>query len=86
MMIGGGGLTYTAGQAAFALLSAPEKTAWDNAAAARIPAFQGASQQVTGGGAGVALTAGNVYFLQQYGMYAAGIYNAAPGAVPPVFA
>lgn len=85
-MIGAGGLTYTAGQAAWALLTAPQKTAWDDAAALRVPAFFAAAQSVAGGGAGTALTAGNVYFLQQYGMYVAGIYTAAPGAVPPTFA
>lgn len=85
-MIGAGGLTYTAAQAAWTALSAPEKTAWDDAAAARTPAFQGAAQQVAGGGAGAALTAGNVYFIQQYGMFAAGVYTAAPTAVPPTFA
>ena len=85
-IIGSGGLTYTAAQAAWALLTAPEKTAWDVAAAARVPAFPAANQTVAGGAVGTPLTAGNVYFLQQYGMYAAGIYTAAPTAVPPTFA
>jgi hypothetical protein len=85
-MIGAGGLTYTAGQAAWAALTAPQKTAWDDAAAARVPAFFAANQTITGGGAGTALTGGNVYFLQQYGMYAAGILTVAPGAVPPTYA
>ena len=85
-MIGSGGLVYTAGQAAFAALTAGEKTAWDDAAALRTPAFFAANQQVAGGGTGTPLTAGNVYFLQQYGMYAAGVYTSAPTAVPPTFA
>lgn len=85
-MIGSGGVTYTAGQSAWAALAAGAKTAWDTAAAARVPAFPAAAQQVAGGGSGTALTAGNVYFLQQYGMYAAGLDVAAPGATPPVYA
>lgn len=85
-MIGAGGLTYTAGQAAYAALTASEKTAWDTAAAARVPAFFAAAQSVAGGAAGVALTAGNVYYLQQYAMYVAGIYTTAPTAIPPTFA
>lgn len=86
MMIGSGALTYAAGQAAWTALTAPQKSAWDVAAAARTPAFFAANQQTAGGATGTPLTAGNVYFLQQYGMYAAGIYDAAPGAVPPTFA
>lgn len=85
-MIGAGGLTYTAGQTAYAALIAGDKTAWDTAAAARVPAFFAAAQQTAGGVAGVALSNGNVYYLQQYGMYVAGIFTAAPGAVPPTYA
>ena len=85
-MIGSGGLTYTAAQTAWAALTAPQKTAWDTAAAARLPAFQAVTQATAGGGTGTAMTAGQVYFHQQYGMFAAGIYSAAPTATPPTFA
>lgn len=85
-MIGAGGLTYTAGQAAYAALTAPNRTAWEAAAAARVPAFFAAAQTVAGGAAGTALTNGNVYFLQQYAMYVAGLDVAAPGATPPTYA
>ena len=85
-MIGAGGLTYTAAQAAYAALTAPNKTAWDAAAAARTPAFIAVNQAAAGGAAGTPMTSGEAYFIQQYGMYAAGIYTAAPSAVPPTFA
>lgn len=85
-IIGAGGITYTAAQAAWAALTAPNKTTWDGAAAARVPAFPAVNQVGAGGVAATALTAGNAYFVHQYGMYAAGIYTAAPTAVPPTFA
>jgi hypothetical protein len=85
-MIGSGGITYTAAQAAWTALTGANHTTWDTAAAARVPAFPAANQQAAGGATATALTAGNVYFLQQYAMYAAGIYTAAPTAVPPTFA
>ena len=85
-MIGTGGLTYTAAQTAYALLTGPNKTAWDAAAAARTPAIVAVNQTVTGGAVGTPMTSGEAYFIQQYGMYAAGIYTAAPTAVPPTFA
>ena len=86
MMIGSGGLTYDAAQTAYALLTAPQKTAWDVAAAARTPAVIAVNQATAGGGVGTPMTSGEAYFIQQWGMYAAGIYAAAPGAVPPTFA
>jgi hypothetical protein len=85
-MVGAGGLTYTAANAAWTALTAPQKSAWDVAAAARTPAFPATNQATAGGGVGTPLTAGEVYFYQQYGMFAAGVYTTAPGAVPPTFA
>lgn len=85
-MIGSGGLTYTAAATAWAALTAPQKTAWDTAAGARVPAFGAVNQATAGGGTGTPMTAGQVYFHQQYGMFAAGVYTAAPTAVPPTFA
>lgn len=85
-IIGSGGLTYTAAMAAWAALAAGEKTAWETAAGARVPAFTAVAQVGAGGVPATALTRGNVYFVQQYGMFAAGIYTTAPGAVPPTFA
>ncbi len=85
-MIGSGGLTYTAAQTAYAALTAPQKTAWDTAAAARTPAFIAVNQATAGGSTGTPMASGEAYFIQQYGMYAAGIYTAAPTGVPPTFA
>lgn len=84
-MIGAGGLTYTAAQAAWDALAAGEKTAWDTAADGLTPAIPAVAQQVAGGGAGTPLTSGNVFFLYTYGLYAMGI-TTIPGAVPPVYA
>lgn len=83
--IGAGGLTYTAAQAAWAALAAGEKTAWDNAAAALVPAIPAVAQQTAGGATGTPLTAGNVFFIQEYALYVMGL-QAVPGAVPTVYA
>jgi len=84
-MIGAGAVNYTAAQAAWGALAGGEKTAWDNAAEARVPAFPTVAQTVTGGGAGTPLTTGNGYFLTMYGLYIAGLYTL-PGATPPTYA
>jgi hypothetical protein len=85
-VIGSGGLTYIAATTAWTALTSTEKTTWNTSAAARVPAFQSAAQQVAGGGPGTALTAGQVYYFHQYGLFAAGIELAAPTAVPPTYA
>jgi hypothetical protein len=85
-IVGSGAINYTAAQAAWAAFTAGEKTAWDNAAAARVPAVFGAAQFTAGNVASTALTAGNCYFLQQYGLYVAGVYATAPTATPPSYA
>lgn len=84
-MIGVGAVTYAAGQAAWGVLTGPNKTAWDDAAAALTPPISAVAQKTLGGGAGVALTGGNVFFLYTYGLYAVGLATI-PGAVPPVYA
>lgn len=84
-IIGVGGVTYTAAQAAYAVLTAPQKTAWTDAAAALTPPILPVAQKVAGGGAGTALNAGNVFFIYTYGLYSVGL-AAIPGAVPPVYA
>lgn len=85
-MIGTGSTIYTAAAAAWTALTAGEKTAWETAAGARVPAFFAAAQGTAGGGAGTAITRGQVYFMQQYGMYAAGIFTTAPNGTPPTYA
>lgn len=84
-LIGAQGLAYTAGRAAYAALQAGEKTAWNTAAAALVPAIGDVAQTVAGGGAGAAMTAGEVFFLQEYALYTLGL-QAVPGAVPTVYA
>lgn len=84
--IGAGEIAYLAATAAFAALTAPQRTAWDDAAAALVPAIPAVAQSVTGGGAGAPLSAGAVFFHYAYGLYVAGVMVAAPGAVPPVYA
>lgn len=85
-VIGAGAVAYDAAAAAWTALAAGEKTAWDVAAAARVPAIMGVAQMAAGNVAATPLSAGNVYFHQQYGLYIAGIITAAPGAVPPTYA
>lgn len=84
-LIGAGGLVYDAARAAYAALAAGEKTAWNTAALALSPALGQVFQTVAGGGAGTPLTAGEVWFIYQYGLSQLGL-AAAPGAVPPTYA
>lgn len=85
-MIGAGGLAYTNAEAAWTALTAPEKTAWDDAADALTPAMPDVYQTDEFGVAGTPLSSGNAFFLYQYGLYVAGVATVAPGAVPPVYA
>lgn len=85
-MIGAGGLNYATAAAAWTALTAPEKTAWDDAAAALTPAFPQTYQADALGVAGTPLTAGQGFYHYQYGLYVAGIAAVAPSAVPPVYA
>lgn len=84
-MIGAGGLTYDAAQAAWTALLAGEKTAWSAAADGLTPAIPAVNQVDAGGVAGTPLTSGNVFFIYTYGLYTLGI-TTLPGAVPPVYA
>lgn len=84
-IIGAGGLTYTAAEAAYNALTAGNKTAWDTAAAALSPALAQVFQTVAGGTAGTPMAAGEVFFIYQYGLNLLGLAPA-PGAVPPTYA
>jgi len=84
-MIGTGGLNYTAAQAAWTALTAPQKTAWDAAADALVPAIPAVAQYTAGNVPSTPLTSGNVFFIYTYGLYTIGI-TTIPGAVPPVYA
>lgn len=82
---GAGGTTYTAAQVGWAALTAPQKTAWDGAAAALTPAITSAAQRGEGGVSSTELTAGNVFWLLQYGLASVGL-AASPTSTPPTYA
>ena len=81
--IGANADVYTAAQALWATLAANHGD-WDDAADGLHLPIQPASQGIAGGGAGVALTSGNVFFLARYALYVMGL-AAIPGAVPPTY-
>jgi hypothetical protein len=85
LIIGAGGITFTAAVAAWGALTGGQQTAWDDAADALTPPILAVAQKVAGGGAGVTLTSGEVFFIYTYGLYSGGI-AAIPGATPPVYA
>jgi uncharacterized protein YfiM (DUF2279 family) len=84
-IVGAGGVNYTAASAAYAALTGPQQAAWDAAAGGLVPPIPAVAQKVAGNGAGVALSAGRVFFTYEYALFLLGI-AAAPGAVPPVYA
>lgn len=84
-IIGAGGLAYADSVAAWTALPAGDKAAWDAAAAAQVPPITGVPQYTEGNAAGVALSAGEVYFIYQRALYLLGL-RGAPGAAVPVYA
>lgn len=85
IITGRGGLTYTAARSAYAALTAQQKTAWTDAAGALTPALGGAAQTEAGGGQITPLTAGEVFFIYQYGLASVGL-AASPTGTPPTYA
>lgn len=83
-IIGAGRVNIAASEVLWTALTAPQKTAWNDAATALTAPLFGVAQTVAGGGAGVAKTNGNVFFNYTYGLYAMGLV-VVPGAVPPVY-
>jgi hypothetical protein len=83
-LIGAGGLTYDAAVAAYVVLTAPQKVAWVDAAAALTPPISDVYQTEEGGVAGTPLTKGQVFFTYQYGLSLLGLADV-PGAVPPTY-
>lgn len=83
-IIGAGNVNMVASDAAWAALTALQKTDWDNAADALTAPLFGVPQTVAGGGAGTPKTSGQVFFNYTYGLYAMGLV-AIPGAVPPTY-
>ena len=84
-IIGSGGLTYTAAKAGYTALTAPQKEAWVDAAGVLAPVISEVYQTVEGGTAGTPITAGEVFFIYQYGLRLLGLADV-PGAVPPTYA
>ena len=85
-MIGAGAVGYDAAETAYALLTAPDKTAWDNAANALTPAIPAVAQFIADNAAGVTLTSGNVFFIYRYALYLAGVKTIPVAATPPTYA
>jgi len=83
--IGAGSINYDAASVAYAALTAPQKTAWNDAAVALVPAIPAVAQKAAGGVPATDMTAGEVFFHYVYGLYMAGA-TTVPGAVPPVYA
>lgn len=84
--IGSGSVNYTAAAAAYAALTAGEKTAWITAAAALTPAILDVAQSDPLGVPGTPMSKGEVFFHYVYGLYISGVNATAPGATPPTYA
>lgn len=78
-------MNYDDAVVAYTALTAPQKAAWDVAAAALVPAISAVAQVDAGGVAGTPITAGQVFFTYVYGLYKLGL-STVPGATPPVYA
>jgi hypothetical protein len=84
-MIGAGAVQYAAAETAYNALTAGQKTGYDTAAAALVPAIPAVAQTTTGGAASTPMAAGKAYFLYLHGLYVAGV-TTAPGTTPPTYA
>lgn len=83
--IGAGLVNYHAAETAYAALTAPQKAAWDTAAAALTPAIPAVAQKAAGGASATAMPAGQVFYHYIYGLKIAGV-AAAPTGTPPTYA
>jgi len=86
IVVGANAATAIAGQAAWAATTSGNKTTWDGAAAALTPVILAVAQKAAGGVASTSLSAGNVWYLYQYGLYAAGLAPAPVAGTPPTYA
>jgi hypothetical protein len=84
-LVGAGAITYDAAVTAYTALTAPEKTAWNNAADALVPAIPAVNQVDAGGIPGAPLPSGEVFYIYTYALYALGL-TTLPAGVPPVYA
>jgi hypothetical protein len=85
LVSGKGGLTFSAARTAYAALTAPQKTAWETAAAALTPVIGSSYQTTAGGGASTPLTGGEAWFVYNYGLATVGLASQ-PTGTPPTYA
>jgi hypothetical protein len=86
-ILGPGGATYTATRATYAAISAPQKAAWDTAAAGMTPPIVAVIQKGAKDVAAPSIPAGEVLYIMQTALYASGAVPTAPvAATPPVYA
>lgn len=83
--IGAGLVAFDAAETAYAALTAPQKTAWDTAAAALTPAIGAVAQKLAGGANGTPMPAGQVFYHYVFALSQAGV-AAAPTGTPPTYA
>jgi hypothetical protein len=83
--IGPNSIDYDYAEVIWGVLSAGQKTAWDNAANALTPPMTAVAQGDTGGGYTTALTSGNVLMHYMYALFKMDLYTQ-PDEVPPVYA
>jgi hypothetical protein len=83
--IGAGAIDYDACEAIWTGFTSPNKTAWDDAAAALVPPIDQIYQGAAGGIPGTPMTAGAVFLHYMYALYKMGLYTL-PTAVPPTYA
>ena len=83
--IGPAAANYDFAEVIWGVLSAGQKTAWDNAAAALTPPMPGVDQGLAGGGSDTPLTAGNVLMHYMYALFKMDLYTQ-PNETPPVYA
>lgn len=83
--IGAGLVNFDAAKTAYAALTAPQKSAWDTAAAALVPAIPAVAQKAAGGASATPMTAGQVFYHYVYALSIAGV-TTAPTGTPPTYA
>lgn len=78
-------INYDTAVAAYTAFTDPQKTAWDDAAEALVPAIPAVVQVDADGVAGTPVSAGQAFFCYIYGLSVLGL-STEPVAVPPVYA
>jgi hypothetical protein len=83
--IGSKAIDYDYAEVIWGVLSAGQKTAWDNCANGLTPPMFGTAQGATGGGYSANMTSGNVLMHYMYALFKMGLYTQ-PNETPPVYA